>query len=670
MKKTTIDINVLPHVYLEWDTTKAIFSLDSRTGKKDVGPKVMSRDIPRYQYAIVRSGSKPRFGYAKYHEDLEMLELAEVTLDTTRKEEVKQWRYAGDKYFLKKDKTVLDENGKVKTEGFSLSIYHYSRDFKGFLGWFYRIGTKYSTEEFKKFLGSDSYTVGSGRVVNVTQSWHIQEWYKTKQKVRGAGKQQKLTNKLVDIPVTDISEITAKHPTENVVNKHYWARSGIIYFESLSDGWHVLRVLCPMNDNGYKEYERMYINDDGTNRIVAPSKECWVPARQMHTYGYYDFVNKDEAITKCNRLKYILPLLESVEQQQIRNCLISILRFPEIEQMMRLGYNKAATSIANSETPKADIKFMFGDYYNEKETSLLRRVGLTKHQIDKYMQVYDDNNYYGGRCAAALKEMRSLFGNGLAHLDNASFNKYYDGFIQINQSWGRGAFYQLDGMNVDRAKFIKNAFRLAEKHNNVYTVLNDTLNAYHRLNTGTQPEINWYFDSYSDVVRAHNAIDDIRRAQDAERRAMWDMSYAERRKKEEEKRVKLDEKRKEYEYEDDTYVIRLPKDSNEIIREGDRQHICIGGYTTRHAYGQTNLFFLRRKSEPDEPFYAIEMDTTKRIVQIHGFGNSWLGNNPEAIPTVVRWLRKNGIQCNENILTCKAKGYCSTNDYVPMPVVD
>jgi hypothetical protein len=136
------------------------------------------------------------------------------------------------------------------------------------------------------------------------------------------------------------------------------------------------------------------------------------------------------------------------------------------------------------------------------------------------------------------------------------------------------------------------------------------------------------------------------------------------------KREELDKERKVYEYEDDTYVIRLPKDSNEIIREGSVQRICIGGYTSRHALGQTNLFFLRRKSDPTTPFYAIEMDNTKRIVQIHGFGNSWLGNNPEAIPTVVRWLRKNEIKCEVKILTCKAKGYGAVNDYVPMPVVD
>jgi hypothetical protein len=64
------------------------------------------------------------------------------------------------------------------------------------------------------------------------------------------------------------------------------------------------------------------------------------------------------------------------------------------------------------------------------------------------------------------------------------------------------------------------------------------------------------------------------------------------------------------------------------------------------------------------------MNNDKQIVQIHGFGNRWLGNNPEAIPTVIRWLRKNGIICKDTILTCTASGYSSVNDYVPMPIVE
>lgn len=670
MKKTKIDASLLPTMWLTWETTKGIFYLNCKTGKKQIeAPENVGYRKPA---RLINSGSKPRIAYVKYHKDIDMLELAEVTIDTTRKEEPKQWKYAGEKYFLKKDKTVLDENGKEKINSFTLSQHHYSRDFKGFLGMLYRVDYYTNVEEFKKFLGSDSYTVGSGRVVNITNCWHIQEWYKTKQKIRGPGKQQQLTDKLVEMPVKDIAEIGAQYPPKESTDGYYrWSINGIIYFERLTDGWSVLRVLNRNGrDNNLVEYERMYLHDDGANRIVAPSKDGWVPARQTHTWSYYQFANKEEAMAKCNRLKYILPLVEDEGESKIKNTIITILRFPEVEQMMSLGYRKAAKSVANSKTPKADLKWMFGDYYNDKETSLLRKAGMTKHQMDKYMDVYNNNRYYERKCADAMREMRKFFGDGLIHLDNASFDKYYDGFIAMNRGWGREIYPQLNYMDIDRTKFIKNAFRLGEKHNNVYTMLEDVLSLYNALNAGTHPEINWYFDSYSDVVRAHDAIDTLKRAQDAERRAMYDMAAAERRKKEEEKRIKLDKERKQYEYEDDAYVIRLPNDSNEIIREGDKQRICIGGYTSRHALGQTNLFFLRRKSDPTTPFYAIEMDNTKRIVQIHGFGNSWLGNNPEVIPTVVRWLRKNGIKCDEKILTCKAKGYGAVNDYVKMPVVD
>lgn len=666
MKKTTIDASLLPNIWLTWETTKGVFYLDCTTGKKQIeAPERASRYDPNVQ--IFRSGSKPRFGYAKYHEDIEALELAEVTITTTRKEEPKQWKYTGEKYFLKKDKTVLNENGEVKTNSFTLSQYHHSYDFKGFLGLFYRIGYYKNTEEFKKFLGSDTYTVGSGRVVNVSAVWHIQEWYKTSQKVRGAGKQQKLTDKLVEMQVKDISEIKAKYPIKNPENS--WRGNGLIEFERLEDGWSVLRVFN-RSSNDFIEKERMYLHDDGASRIVAPTANGWIPARQLHTWAYFEMANKSEAMEKCQRLKYIIPHIEKENKEHIRNCLISILRFPEIEQMISLGHRSAARYVMNSQTPRADMKYIFGGYYNEKENSILRKVGLTKHQLDKHLSTYEGNNYSMNKCAGALLEMRNFFGENLIHLDNESFDNYYDGFFAIHRGYGRKVFSQLEYMNLDRIKFIKNAFRLGKKNPNVYTIIDDTLNRYNSLNRGTQPEINWYFDSYSDVVRAHDAIDELKRAQDAERRAMWDKKEAERLKLQEKKMIELDKERKVYEYEDDAYVIRLPKDLSEIVREGDRQRICIGGYTSRHAMGQTNIFFLRRKSEPDAPFYAIEMDNTNKIVQIHGYCNSWLGNNPDAIPTVVRWMRKNKIKCDEKILTCKAKGYGSVNDYVPMPVVD
>jgi hypothetical protein len=208
------------------------------------------------------------------------------------------------------------------------------------------------------------------------------------------------------------------------------------------------------------------------------------------------------------------------------------------------------------------------------------------------------------------------------------------------------------------------------KREDIFTVVYDAMNAYVCLRQGTRMNVDWYFNDVSDAVRVHDAVVALRNMQYAEDRARYNMEEAERLKKEEEKRKKIDQTRQVYEYEDDAFIIRLPKTTNEIVYEGTAQHICIGGYVSRHSVGDTNLFFLRRKSMPDSPFYAIEMNNSNSIVQIHGFGNKWLGNNPEAIPTVVRWLRKHGIKCSDAILTCTATGYGQTNTYVAMPVVD
>lgn len=674
MKKTTIDTSLLPKVYLHWETTKGTFYLDCAEGKKYPASEFCdSHDLrDRNSYIYAASGSRVRYAYAKYHEDIERLELAEVTVDTTRKEQVHEWKYAGDKYFLGKDKSVVDENGNSAITRFNLSQYHVDFTFKGFLGMYYRLQHKGApVSEFIKFLGSDKYCVGSGRVVDVRWTWHIQEWYKTSQKPRGKGKQQKLVEKLTAIPLSDASWLAEKYPIKEIKEGRWCTRriAGIVYFERLDDGWSVLRMFNRNIDgSNLREVERMYLHDDGVNRITSPSTDGWCTAKSSNGYWTsFQFVNKDEAIQKCNRMKYIVPLIEC-EDADMRKRLVTALRFPEIEQLIRLGHKDFALSIATSQTPRADMKNAFG-YYNEKEKSLLRKVGMTKYQFDSLMKAVNGRGVHA-YATKAIKVMREFFDADFIHLDNATFDKYFVAFESLcRMSWGE-PFRNLRCIEgIDRKRFIKNAVRLGESENSIYGAINDTINMYNGLNLGTKPEIDWYFDSRSDVVRVHDAISELKRAQDAERRAAWDAREAERLKREEKKRLEIDEKRKGYEYEEDDYIIRLPKDGNEIVREGNLQRICIGGYVSRHSTGGTNLFFLRKKSDPDMPFYAIEMNNANQIIQIHGFGNRWLGNNPEAIPTVIRWLRKNGIKCDEKILTCASTGYGATANYVPMPVV-
>lgn len=682
MKRTTIDSSLLPNMWLWWETTKGRFWLDCQTGKKQNSLPNVTFDR---KYAldakniIINSGSKYYRAYAKYHEDIDMLELAAVTIPTTRKEEPKEWSYAGDVLFLSKDKKIYNSNGTVQERNFLLYDNHCTSVPSYFFSMFTRLSSSPNVvNEFRKFLGSDTYTIGNGRVISVEYTWHIQDWFnkQTTGKPKGKGKAHNLVNKLTAIELSDASLFGEKYPVTEMIDEYYSYYkkycTGIIYFERLSDGWSVLRMFDRPVHGELSERERMYIHDNGENRLTTPCNGSWIPSKQSNPWNSsaYRFVNKDEAIAKCNRLKYIMPVVNDIEStKKFKSCLISALRFPEIEQLSKLGYAKFARDIASGNMQKADITRHFGGYYNAKSKNLLKKIGLTKHQLDKHMEAHPKLIYNN---ASTIHKMREFFGDDFAHIDNATFDKYYDAFEELNRVYYYRSSLKgrCEDLHLDYKKFVRNMVRLGEKNQNIYRIIVDTMNQYSFLVLGTQPTIDWYFDSCSDVVRVHDAVTALKVQQDAERRAAFDKTEAERRKAEEEKRKKIDEIRKQYEYEDDNFIIRLPRNGTEITNEGINQSICIGGYVSDHANGRTNLFFLREKSEPDVPFYAIEMGNDKVVRQIHGYCNKWLGNNPEAIPTVVRWLRKNGIKCNEHILTCTAKGYGSTAEHCEMPIVD
>lgn len=66
---------------------------------------------------------------------------------------------------------------------------------------------------------------------------------------------------------------------------------------------------------------------------------------------------------------------------------------------------------------------------------------------------------------------------------------------------------------------------------------------------------------------------------------------------------------KKYDYSDCGYIIRPARSATEIIEEGRTLHHCVGTdrYLNRHSKGETAILFLRRKEEPETPYYTIEI---------------------------------------------------------------
>lgn len=69
----------------------------------------------------------------------------------------------------------------------------------------------------------------------------------------------------------------------------------------------------------------------------------------------------------------------------------------------------------------------------------------------------------------------------------------------------------------------------------------------------------------------------------------------------------------------DGLFIRLPNRLEELKEEGESLHHCVGTYMEKVEKGETMIFFIRRKEEPDRPYYTLEWHG--RVIQCRGFRN-------------------------------------------------
>ena len=74
------------------------------------------------------------------------------------------------------------------------------------------------------------------------------------------------------------------------------------------------------------------------------------------------------------------------------------------------------------------------------------------------------------------------------------------------------------------------------------------------------------------------------------------------------------ENKAKYGFETEDYIFILPKSAEDIMIEGQQQHHCVGAsdtYFDRMNKGQSFIVFMRKKSEPEVPYYTIEIKDTE-----------------------------------------------------------
>jgi hypothetical protein len=94
-----------------------------------------------------------------------------------------------------------------------------------------------------------------------------------------------------------------------------------------------------------------------------------------------------------------------------------------------------------------------------------------------------------------------------------------------------------------------------------------------------------------------------------------------------------------FKFENNGLILRPAVSSIELFEEGKTLHHCVGGYAKRYADGDIDLFVLRKASDPNTPFYTVEV-IGQNITQVRGKKNC---NPTEEVKTFMEAFKKERV---------------------------
>lgn len=661
-KEPNPDTKYTPHLVLHWHTkTEGQIYHDLSTGKRltyNERDTFLKWENFSYNYLSYSTGASPRITYIKYHRRQNVMELAYVNIPMNRAKpgEIRTFEY--------------NKNWSGNTERYFVDLSQYPRRLFWSDGAIAPIvivkniirdtGTHRKAQVYNELFPKDKITFETfswAKVEYVTKYLTYQRQLTiATSKTAKAALIAKGNSLLAAAPTTfpdDIMSvgIVRNFPGISIVEaKPRFGLTMRFYY----DGKTFAVAKSPKFDVSYAcsniKDVSIYNPEDLQNGMFNKYADLFVkPALEPVSWDdRYRCKNPDQ------KNKFI--------QLQI---LTAMIRNPMYEQLAKSYKGIQLLNLTGGYTQDE----LFGPNLNKKATTVDKWLGLNKYQINRLISGQNFNDPY--TIQRGIATFRKLVGENAASLDNHTSDVYID---HLDALQSLATDYLWDPELVPWAKQILGKIVKSNQVSHNITLLLDTAQSWRSLNwpRPTLPNI-----SVSELQRLHDLYSTMSNEQFRQRQAM----YAEETRKTEERRTKENklklEFREQLNYEDENYLIRLPVNSDEVQQEGLALHHCVGGYAYSHERGATTIMFLRKKSEPDKPFYTIEVElgvadgkvAGLRIRQIHGFGNRWLGNDPEAIPTVVRWLRKNNIQCYDDILTSVSTQYSIGRKFIKMPEV-
>ena len=589
-----------------------------------------------------------------------------VNMKRGKQGEKREWKFHSvynlpQRIFLDKELNAYDENGNefAPTENgryYNKKVLKILHEF----GLAYCACTQNFRAEWNKFTSSD-----------VRRKWEIENSYRIRR------------NKAKENPLTkmELPEIKLKHKRTvfNILNED------LAVFRLFSNGYNYT-----LHEYEILERFRIFVDKKGKVTIIENIRSAnkWrvTSISNIYIYNYVDRrsdiekaleIQKEKEsmkseMLKYQPLKYIVDIVfdEPCNSTDIVNRVISCLRHPLYEKLIKAGYKYLAKHLMQNREFKVNTKKMFDvDVKNEKGSiNKLLSVNSNILSVMEKMMLRSDGNKF------VLPIMRKIFGDKVNSLTPDDLFLYWNIINKVANKYGNYLYY-LDPYAQTSQYIYRNLNEdeqvATEYSKKILTKLKKLTFVDGITRECNLTSVDLYLDSVQTYRRITNKPDieflnikteeDIRRIHDnlvALLNTERNMAVEERNKALKEVFEKKQKKRIEkFEKIGDKYEIIVPKNLSDITTEGQALSHCVGGYLESHARGDTNILFLRRTDLPNSPFYTIEVSNDNYVVQIHGKCNCWLGNNPDAIPFVYSWIKERNLVCEDFKLLDTSMGY-------------
>lgn len=679
--------------------------------------EVVGKNNPRLSKSLntyTPNGKKGYYAcYTNYVPEYEMLEISTIYMsgNVGVEGEPKTWEFltnqgndydhpisrcSGRIFMFKDDKFFYNSHGKIlwkDKEG-----KYYNKNFKCYTNELNKsIIPIIASSEFKTFADVEKFRISS-YIDSIEYPWTWNEWY-TKTAKRPISKKQEIINGLENYGLIDIKEIEKLYPLKYQLDRsatHFgkatcykFENRDCCHFEIINDEWCVIRCFDRFisyssdkkneTPNSYfREGARIYINNKGEVSITTPiNNEYKITSNSIgNISGYnkkYIFGNFEE-IVNWKQLKWIKPILENERKENILSLIVAILRHPILELVYKAGYPGIFNLLFQNNEVAKNLENYF-DMPENTKGSIFKKLGCNKQILEWFDKVINEprESYSRSHEKIIYVAKRIFKTKDLSSWSTETIETYLPSIkrmLAVTNSWDLilrtdAIYYRCSSdynLTEEQTQQYQKVLRLESKYPNmIIRNYYDTLSMYRKLNANRKPDISdiWNISNSNELIRYHDAILAIYNQQEEERRAYYSAQEKERLEKDKKAFEKLQKERIEtYEYENDIdpFVILVPHELVEITNEGQKLRHCVGGYVHRHACGETTILFLRRKEDKNTPFYTIEI-RNNNVIQIHGFCNRWLGNNPEAIPFMVKYLNKIGVNYETNLLLEISTGY-------------